>query len=979
MIKRLKQFTALLISCILIAFTTFNTQTGTVGAVRAETPKNNPVWCGGAAEGYAGGDGTENAPYLITTAEQLAYFAETYQNNPTAYYEMTVDIYLNRIDGEAFEKKNVWVNNQNWFSGNFNGNGHIIYGLYVPESAAAEYAGFIPKIDRGCVRNLGISHADMTAASDCGAVIGYVRVHNDWTWDENEVVLAEQCFSNETVNIKGICAGGIIGRADNGGDWECKRGRGFFVRNCYSSADISGNTASAIIGYIFANRVGVQNCYTVTDKNILQHQWLNEGNEGYTYYHSKNYAVSAQDGISNTITVGSIIGYAAKENMPGFDFETVWGTKEGAYPFLTVFERRYDVWSGKTADSYESGSGTESDPYLIKTAEQLAFFASSYNSENSAGKYYRLISNIYMNQLTDDGFEHKNIWINSQKEFHGSFDGGGHTVYGLYVPDTSNAGCAGFIPVTFDAEVKNLGIMYSAFNAKEAAGAIVGNIAYCYKSTSIDCCFADETVSVVAKYAGGILGIIGWNANNTAVRNSYFTGMLSGDIYEGGIVGFIGSQYSRHAVSDCYCAAYNSKRAVGAVQNGALISNVYSDCKNDENGVVSVAGWRMTGKYAKTVLQFDLSFSALWQSLENHTPVLKMFATNGCETAGRYFYIYDVNGDGQTDICDLIRLKKDQANLSAGLNGDVNGDGKRNALDFTILRKVLLGMFNNSPAPEDSAVPEIKDGRVLVWHDEFDGENLNRNKWGFERLMTTPGAIYQNDKDHVYIDDGKLTMKVLRTEDNNYSLCESITTLNTMCFKYGYLEMRAKVPFMHGAWPSLWMKTKDPFIDKTGDWFYAEIDIFEVFSSMNKLEYNLHKWSRFDDGRHAMLPGGEGNMVRNFTFGADQNPNDYHIYGFEWNEHTMSFYVDDIKYDEIIIDETNNFNSHIIDGMGGFHDYAFLIINNEIFTENHSWYPEGAPITPEDPTPTYTIDWIRLYQDKNNIKIHLKDEIQKYE
>ena len=273
-----------------------------------------------------------------------------------------------------------------------------------------------------------------------------------------------------------------------------------------------------------------------------------------------------------------------------------------------------------------------------------------------------------------------------------------------------------------------------------------------------------------------------------------------------------------------------------------------------------------------------------------------------------------------------------------------------------------------------------KMGRKLVWHDEFSGSKLDKTKWTTERLMYNPELIYDNSENNLRVENGMLHLQVNRIEDI-ISTCHSVTTKHTMLFRYGYVEMRARVPFRHGAWPSFWMKGDTPFLRKAdgrNNWF-PETDIFEVFSSMNKLEYNLHKWSRFDDGKHAMLPGGEGNMVRNFTFGADQDPNDYHIYGFEWNEHTMSFYVDDIKYDEIIIDETNNFNSHIIDGMGGFHDYAFLIINNEIFTENHSWYPEGAPITPEDPTPTYTIDWIRLYQDKNNIKIHLKDEIQKYE
>ena len=117
-------------------------------------------------------------------------------------------------------------------------------------------------------------------------------------------------------------------------------GRRFFVRNCYSAAEVKGEKASAIVGYIFANRFGVQNCYTVTDKNILQHQWLNKGNENYTYYHGNNYAVSAQSSISAAITLENITGEAAKANMPGFDFDNIWRTVEGGYPELRIFPEK---------------------------------------------------------------------------------------------------------------------------------------------------------------------------------------------------------------------------------------------------------------------------------------------------------------------------------------------------------------------------------------------------------------------------------------------------------------------------------------------------------------------------------------------------------------------------------------------------------------------------------------------------------------
>ena len=71
-----------------------------------------------------------------------------------------------------------------------------------------------------------------------------------------------------------------------------------------------------------------------------------------------------------------------------------------------------------------------------------------------------------------------------------------------------------------------------------------------------------------------------------------------------------------------------------------------------------------------------------------------------------------------------------------------------------------------------------------------------------------------------------------------YKTSKSVTTGRSMTFKYGYLEMRARVPVGQGVWPSLWMKSNvnsegAEIAEKLGckpeaDYF-TEIDIFEVF------------------------------------------------------------------------------------------------------------------------------------------------------
>ena len=62
------------------------------------------------------------------------------------------------------------------------------------------------------------------------------------------------------------------------------------------------------------------------------------------------------------------------------------------------------------------------------------------------------------------------------------------------------------------------------------------------------------------------------------------------------------------------------------------------------------------------------------------------------DESGYSFYRYhdiDLNNDFETNIKDLVRLKKNIANIE---KSDINGDKKTDAADLAILRKVLLGI-----------------------------------------------------------------------------------------------------------------------------------------------------------------------------------------------------------------------------------------------------------------------------------------------
>lgn len=198
------------------------------------------------------------------------------------------------------------------------------------------------------------------------------------------------------------------------------------------------------------------------------------------------------------------------------------------------------VWNGTTATGFASGTGTADDPYIIKTAPQLAYFAQQVNTrENYFFNQYvelqadiqlndesftfdpdtglvKVVSGSYIGYLgtnipgdtsgsntvfdatastagtwyanntsTDVGSYKGTIYewtpIGAQNagidsQFHGHFDGKNHTISGLYV-NAANASYAGlFGSISNRSSVKNLTVTKSFVGGNNGAGAIAGQV-----------------------------------------------------------------------------------------------------------------------------------------------------------------------------------------------------------------------------------------------------------------------------------------------------------------------------------------------------------------------------------------------------------------------------------------------------------------------------------------------------------------------
>lgn len=119
---------------------------------------------------------------------------------------------------------------------------------------------------------------------------------------------------------------------------------------------------------------------------------------------------------------------------------------------MAVVVQAQTYWNG-TSDKTFSGSGTQTDPYLIGTPEQLAGLAELCNDAEApndfAGQYFKLTADIYLTNFNDPDTANWKEWTtpiartdrHSQSGagsvtiiyyFRGHFDGDGHTIYNMY-------------------------------------------------------------------------------------------------------------------------------------------------------------------------------------------------------------------------------------------------------------------------------------------------------------------------------------------------------------------------------------------------------------------------------------------------------------------------------------------------------------------------------------------------------------------
>ncbi len=270
-----------------------------------------------------------------------------------------------------------------------------------------------------------------------------------------------------------------------------------------------------------------------------------------------------------------------------------------------------------------------------------------------------------------------------------------------------------------------------------------------------------------------------------------------------------------------------------------------------------------------------------------------------------------------------------------------------------------------------SPLPPPLPGYELVFSDEFEGNRLDTLAWwaSGKNACATHGAGHCEEDmwykpENIAVQEGR--MVIIAKEDpttcegkfKEYSSGWVQTGGN---FKYGYYEIRAKIPAGNGFWPAFWLTAPDI------DLAYDEIDVFE-FCGCNCKKYQVGYFYEID--HDSILANNVQHEHAKIRIGNNACEN-FNTYGVEWTASHIRFFLNGIL-------QSAYSNQNV-------HDPMALILNlavggcyggcNWTSCGFLKWDTDnGCHVTCKTEFPqTYEIDWVRGWQ-KNREAVYVVGE-----
>jgi beta-glucanase (GH16 family) len=276
---------------------------------------------------------------------------------------------------------------------------------------------------------------------------------------------------------------------------------------------------------------------------------------------------------------------------------------------------------------------------------------------------------------------------------------------------------------------------------------------------------------------------------------------------------------------------------------------------------------------------------------------------------------------------------------------------------------------------KDHAPSFLPDGKwKLVWSDEFDGNELDRTKWGFrlnfwgerfdaysdEGIVVRNGCVelHRTEKNGNYVSPQLQTGAnsfdhLVKTRENPWGQ-DGIWPLDRLeepkfVHRYGYYECRCKFQqYPEVMWSAFWLQSPTIGARFEPEWCGIESDIMEYFKP--------------DTITSGNIMGGYGRQYKNegrITRTLDETADGWHYFGMDWQPDGYVFYCDG--------KETARCSTHVS------HVPEFILLTTEIqgyrsvkqgkFKLLNGGIAEESPFAVKDGfvDDAFIVDFVRVY------------------
>lgn len=250
--------------------------------------------------------------------------------------------------------------------------------------------------------------------------------------------------------------------------------------------------------------------------------------------------------------------------------------------------------------------------------------------------------------------------------------------------------------------------------------------------------------------------------------------------------------------------------------------------------------------------------------------------------------------------------------------------------------------------PKTKPKSSVPDGYRLIFNDEFNSDELDASKWNSRYRWGPEWTI--NNEEQYYVDilrepdfghspfelDGEnLTVSVTRTPDhlksranNKKYLSGAMTTFGKFKMRYGYVEMRARLPKGKGLWPAFWL------LHNQENGIRPEIDVVEMLGGQPNVVYQTY---------HYFYNNWKLQSTPSYEVWGDDFSDDFHTYGMQWEPGLITWFVDG--------EARNSFANNNVAA-----EDMYLLINLAV---GGNW--AGTPDSSTQLPAKFTIDYIRAY------------------